>query len=138
MSFVEVTAENGGDILGGQSYGGGDMVVVAEDSVGGIEPDPSGAGKVGLSPRVEGSFRVFFRFAELAEVSADDPCGESHASEGGGHEHGEIPAGPAAHCDGLSGRTRVALLAALVDEVFVEGAVELDERGDGGLGGGRW
>lgn len=130
-------ADDGGDIIWGEADGGGEMVVVAEVAVGGVEADPAGAREVDFGPGVEGAFGDFLVVIKFAEVTAGESGGEAEGASGIGEEDGVIAAGTGAEGEGFGGWSGGAIFASGVGDVLVDGGVEADEGFDGGGWGGR-
>ena len=125
-------ADDGGDIIWGEADGGGEMVVVAEVAVGGVEADPAGAWEVDFGPGVEGAIGDFLMVIEFAEVAAGESGGEAEGASGIGEEDGVIAAGTGAEGEGFGGWSGGAIFASGVGDILVDGGVETDEGFDGG------
>ena len=96
-------------------HGDSNEIAIADNAVGGIEVDPSGSRQVRLHPAVrvpatDGSGSTL----RHEDVAADEARGKADRANGFHHEHGEVPAAPAAAPKRL-GRRLDALLACAAD-----------------------
>ena len=104
-------------------HGDSNEIAIADNAVGGIEVDPPGSRQVRLHPGVRvpatnGSGSTL----RHEDVTADEARSEADQANGVHHEHGEVPAAPAAASKRLGWRLDAFLRAPQIRELFLDAA----------------
>src|ERR1035438_7642718 len=113
-----VGAPQGQHLLGRPCNRDANQIPVADDTVGGVEIDPAGAGQIGLHPGMCGSAACEAGTVGHEDIAADKPRRDTKRPGSFHHEDREIPATATPCAQRLLGSLHASLGAADVDELL--------------------